>query len=1617
MENFNIKFQQLSFYKDFSKQSKSLLWMKSVLTLLFFLVLVPSNSIVQAQTFNSLSQTQLQTNFYSGYTLTFTIKNGTKYDIGIDAFTITFPAGYTVPATIATSSILVNNGTDGGAPTSVVVTGQDVTIYTPVTFNAPAGIKNGTITIYASAKIKNPETAGTYNISFDGSVEPAYSPLSRSSAIVASTTQISTPSVSPNTSVENRSAQYNISFTTGQGGFLSTSATVTVVFPSGTTVPEGAISGVTMNNASTDAVGSSASRTVTIAVPVNIDNSASVQIVIGRSAGLKNPTSGSYTLDVNTSSETTPVTSSSYSISSADNLSFSDISVSNDTVNATATYTVDFVVSNSGALSPSFSDEISLKFPSEIILPASALGTDVVFTNLTSGFSGSPSFVTIDADSMYFPVPIVVDSLDEVRVEFSSGLNILNAAFPASYILSAATYETDGTPIDEETNSNPFAIVVSTSLISNIIPTLSSFTNSATGVTYTISANTGKYGRLVEDTEIDIEFPATTTFNSTGATTATVQGIAATVGILGQVVTVTVPAGVTVNNSSSFTVIVTNIGNATSNGGYSLVMSSTPEQTGVASATYNLGASAVTTVTVSSVTPSTVNTAAAYTIAITGASKLNAGSKNNQAITVVFPDGTDLPATIATGNVTLNGGATVSGVTVDQSTRTVVITVSTNNYTPSSVVFAAAAAIKNPPIVKTGYYTLSLSTSENAVSKTSGTYNITANTTSPVTNSVSVVSSAVDVNAQYTIAFTPGTAGKLVGGIPAGSSTVDVKFPTEVIVPATMNKSNVKLNNTTVESVSILSPGASGRVQITVANGQTLPASTQANISFSSAAGLVNGSTPGTYTVQVATSSETTLSTGIDNLTLTDAPNLSVNSISVSPNVVNSSASYSLNVLIGDTVKVGDTITLTFPTNVYLPTPFSKNYIIVDGTSPSSNPTVSSNQLIITSPKQLVAGNSYSIQISSLAGVLNPQATGSSYVVGISTTHETNVDSPTYSIIATTTTVSTPTVTLSNPATSGSGGTNVSYTINFNSGTNGRLISGTSTITIRFNASTTFGTVTTTVDGNAASFVRSGQDVTITVPIAATINNSDGVVVVVNGVTNPATQANYTLQVNTSVETTYNTSSSYTINNQPPVTISSFAMVDNVVNAVTDYTINLTGITVALTATTGTITVTFPTGSVIPVSVATSNVTVNVNGGGAVNATAVVLNLLNRTVRITTPTLISIGNPVEIVIASGSGISNPKEPGLYKWSVNTSGQQVNAETADQTLVASTATSISGLNVVASPQLQNTPVTWTWTFTTGARGALQAGSGKIYLDFDQSVFTLDPMPLTTMRIMNSIVPAYTLNGSVLELTVPSDVTITNNFPVEVVITSSAGIQAAPDLTPAPALRKGASSGKAPSIAATNDYSANTSSETNQDIFVGNPLPVELSSFSVELQKETMKPLLRWTTVTEKENYGFILERTKLEESVGAETTEWKQIGFVKGQGFSTEIAEYQFTDKQISEAGNYKYRLVQQDFDGTITIASTTEFLYEQPSIVQLHQNYPNPFNPTTTISYDIPLKQKVQLRIYDIMGRVVQTLVNEEQVPGRYSINYNAIGLSSGVYFLRLQSQGVDKAMKMTLLK
>jgi hypothetical protein len=80
-------------------------------------------------------------------------------------------------------------------------------------------------------------------------------------------------------------------------------------------------------------------------------------------------------------------------------------------------------------------------------------------------------------------------------------------------------------------------------------------------------------------------------------------------------------------------------------------------------------------------------------------------------------------------------------------------------------------------------------------------------------------------------------------------------------------------------------------------------------------------------------------------------------------------------------------------------------------------------------------------------------------------------------------------------------------------------------------------------------------------------------------------------------------------------------------------------------------------------------------------------------------------------------------------------------------------------------------------------------------------------------------------------------------------------------------------------------------------------------------------------------------------------------------------------------------------------------------------NYPNPFNPTTTIRFTLPSKSYVSLKIYDVLGRQVAALVQDELPAGTYSQQWNASLLPSGVYFYRLQAGGVSDVKKMSLIR
>jgi hypothetical protein len=88
-----------------------------------------------------------------------------------------------------------------------------------------------------------------------------------------------------------------------------------------------------------------------------------------------------------------------------------------------------------------------------------------------------------------------------------------------------------------------------------------------------------------------------------------------------------------------------------------------------------------------------------------------------------------------------------------------------------------------------------------------------------------------------------------------------------------------------------------------------------------------------------------------------------------------------------------------------------------------------------------------------------------------------------------------------------------------------------------------------------------------------------------------------------------------------------------------------------------------------------------------------------------------------------------------------------------------------------------------------------------------------------------------------------------------------------------------------------------------------------------------------------------------------------------------------------------------------------------PTEYQLFQNYPNPFNPTTTIKYDVPKSSLVKIRVYDVTGKMISDLVNQQMEAGSYEVNWNGTEYASGVYFYKIETKDFAKVMRMVLIK
>ena len=189
----------------------------------------------------------------------------------------------------------------------------------------------------------------------------------------------------------------------------------------------------------------------------------------------------------------------------------------------------------------------------------------------------------------------------------------------------------------------------------------------------------------------------------------------------------------------------------------------------------------------------------------------------------------------------------------------------------------------------------------------------------------------------------------------------------------------------------------------------------------------------------------------------------------------------------------------------------------------------------------------------------------------------------------------------------------------------------------------------------------------------------------------------------------------------------------------------------------------------------------------------------------------------------------------------------------------------------------------------------------------------------------------------------------------------------------------------------------------------PIPVELMDFTATETGSTV--ILKWFTATEHNNRGFDIQRKSNDE--------WETISFIAGKGNSTEKTAYQYTDNLLNSGitGKINYRLKQIDFDGTIKYSNITEVRIDPPAEYKLGQNFPNPFNPATNINYQLPTESFVSIKVFNILGKEVATLVNEKQQAGNHSVKFDAGNQPNGVYLYRINSGNFSQVKKMILLK
>jgi hypothetical protein len=190
----------------------------------------------------------------------------------------------------------------------------------------------------------------------------------------------------------------------------------------------------------------------------------------------------------------------------------------------------------------------------------------------------------------------------------------------------------------------------------------------------------------------------------------------------------------------------------------------------------------------------------------------------------------------------------------------------------------------------------------------------------------------------------------------------------------------------------------------------------------------------------------------------------------------------------------------------------------------------------------------------------------------------------------------------------------------------------------------------------------------------------------------------------------------------------------------------------------------------------------------------------------------------------------------------------------------------------------------------------------------------------------------------------------------------------------------------------------------------PLPVEMEGVTARLSGKTVE--LAWRVFSETNNAEFRVQRRQ------SSSDTFQTIGTVEGRGTTSTPKTYFFEDTGLPYAAEtITYRLQQVDTDGTTSLSEPVTIQRNRPAETKLSAPFPNPARERATIRFALSRSQNIRLTVHDVLGRRVATVKRGEAKAGRNQLSFDASRLSSGTYFVRLQTEENTKSRKMTVVR